>query len=473
MPLLPSSPRLRPRLRPLAVGMLSLLTAFMPLGARSLAAAPPNVLLIMVDDLGWGDLGSYGAVDLHTPHLDQLAAKGGRFTRFRANSSVCSPTRAALLTGRYPDQAGVPGVVRTHPANSWGYLAPDLPTLAEILGPAGYATALVGKWHLGLEAPHTPNDRGFAHFHGFLGDMMDDYWGHRRHGQNYLRLNQSPIDATGIHATDLFTRWARDYLEARAAGDSAPFFLFLSYNAPHDPVQPPAACLARVEARAPRLDPARARLVAFIEHLDHAIGEVLSTLAATGLAEQTLVIFTSDNGGRTDLGARNGPHRGGKGSMYEGGLAVPLIVRWPGQVPAGTVCDQLALTLDLFPTVLAAAGLPAPRETDGRDLGPVWRGEASPDEDRDLYFVRREGGMAYGGLTIQALRRGDWKLLQNSPYTPLELYHLGRDPQEQDNLAATEPARLQELSEALRRHIQAGGTRPWQPPPPGPALSAP
>lgn len=180
---------------------------FVSLPIPGQTALPPNFLLILTDDHGYGDVSAYGAPDVRTPHLDRLAAEGMRFTTMRANATVCSPSRAALLTGRYPDRVGVPGVIRTHPEDSWGWLDPATPTLADDLKQAGYHTALIGKWHLGLASPNTPNERGFDLFHGFLGDMMDSYTTHLRHGQNYLRRNREVLEADG-HATDLFTDWA-------------------------------------------------------------------------------------------------------------------------------------------------------------------------------------------------------------------------------------------------------------------------
>ena len=173
------------------------------------AAEHPNVVVILVDDLGYGDLSAYGATDLRSPHVDALISAGMRFDNFYANCPVCSPTRASLLTGRYPELVGVPGVIRTHPENSWGFLDPRAVMLPEVLRQTGYDTAIIGKWHLGLASPSTPNERGFDHFHGYLGDMMDDYYKHRRHGINYMRLNEREIDPAG-HATDLFTDWSID-----------------------------------------------------------------------------------------------------------------------------------------------------------------------------------------------------------------------------------------------------------------------
>ena len=263
--------------------------------AQTAQDRPPNIVIILVDDLGYGDLSSYGARDLRSPHIDKLVASGMRFDLFYANCPVCSPTRASILTGRYPELVGVPGVIRTHPENSWGYLAEDAVLLPAALRQAGYDTAIVGKWHLGLETPNLPNERGFQWFRGFLGDMMDDYYSHRRHGINYMRADTMEIDPQG-HATDLFTTWACQYLR-QAAGGKRPFYLYLAYNAPHDPIQPPVEWLQKVRQREPELSDKRAKLVALIEHLDDGIGQLMTTLEQTGLADNTLVFFTSDNGG--------------------------------------------------------------------------------------------------------------------------------------------------------------------------------
>jgi len=230
----------------LAVALLAIwcLLGVAQIASAAEAAEAPNILLILVDDLGFGDLSSYGATDLQSPHIDRLMSQGMRFDNFFANCPVCSPTRASLMTGRYPELVGVPGVIRTHAENSWGWLDPSATTLADVLKQAGYHTAIVGKWHLGLESPNRPNDRGFDHFHGYLGDMMDDYYKHRRHGINYMRKNTDEIDPPG-HATDLFSDWACEYLASRENQDQ-PFFLYLAYNAPHTPNQPPPVWVAKV-----------------------------------------------------------------------------------------------------------------------------------------------------------------------------------------------------------------------------------
>ena len=428
----------------------------------ALAAAPaakPNVLMIVVDDLGYGDLSCYGAKDLRTPHIDALAASGMRFTQFYANCPVCSPTRASLLTGRYPDLVGVPGVIRTHRENNWGNLAKDAVLLPQALNSMGYETAIIGKWHLGLEPSRTPMDRGFDHFHGFLGDMMDDYYHHRRHDHNYMRLDRDEIDPQG-HATDLFSQWAAEYIKAQAEKEN-PFFLYLAYNAPHTPIQPPEEWLARVRAREPEMKKVRAKLVALIEHMDDGIGKVLGALDASGAASNTLIVFVSDNGGQLRVGANNGPLHGGKQDMYEGGIRVPMCASWPGHIPAGTECNDVDMTMDLFPTIATACGVSFSHTIDGRSFLPTLRGESQTEEDRTLFWVRREGGRGHGGRAYYAARQGRYKLLQNSPFEPYVLFDLEKDPGEEQPLRKNHRA-YRELSDALREHINASGTVPWQ-----------
>jgi len=432
----------------------------------------PNIVVILADDLGYGDLSCYGAEDLRTPNIDNLVAAGMRFDNFYANSSVCSPTRASLLTGRYPDLVGVPGVIRTHITNNFGYLAPQAILLPRLLKEAGYHTAIIGKWHLGLASPNTPNQRGFDHFAGFLGDMMDDYYTHRRHGFNYMRLNDKEIDPEG-HATDLFTQWAIDYINERAKSRQ-PFFLYLAYNAPHAPIQPPEIWLQKVKNRQTNISDKRATLIALIEHMDDGIGKVLAALKDAGLSDNTLISFTSDNGGQLNLGSSNGLLTGGKGQMYEGGIRVPACTVWPGKIKPGSRSDRVALTMDLFAAICEAGSLKIEHEIDGRSilstlldetqrgakyLAPGFTG-GFPSEDRFLFWVRREGGN-FGGQAFYAARYGNWKLLQNSPFEPLQLHNLADDPKEQHPLDKKHPM-YQELFNALRDHIIQAGAVPWQ-----------
>ncbi len=424
--------------------------------------AKPNFIVIFADDLGYGDVSTYHPSDVRTPQIDQLAAEGMLLTSMRANCTVCSPSRAALLTGRYADRVGVPGVIRTKPEDSWGWFDPTVPTLADELKRVGYHTAIVGKWHLGLESPNTPNERGFDFFHGFLGDMMDSYTTHLRYGNNYLRRNREVIEPQG-HATELFTDWASEYLVERAKQKEQPFFLYLAYNAPHFPIEPPAEWLAKVKQRAPQLDEKRAKNVAFVEHLDHSIGRVLKMLKETGLDQNTVVVFTSDNGGSLPHAQNNDPWRDGKQSHYDGGLRVPFMVRWPDQIKAGSRSDYVGLSFDIFPTFLELAGATPSKELDAVSLVPALKG-GKITTPRDLYFVRREGGVSYGGKSYEAIIRGEWKLLQNDPYSALELYNIQNDPGETKDLAASNKKVLNELAAALRLHIQRGGSTPWQAP---------
>jgi len=425
------------------------------------AHAKPNIIVILVDDLGYGDLSSYGAPDLKSPAIDSLMAAGIRFDSFYANCPVCSPTRAALLSGTYPDLVGVPGVIRTIPHNNWGWLAPHAVLLPKPLKAAGYHTAIVGKWHLGLESPNRPNERGFDHFKGFLCDMIDDYYKHRRHGINYFRENEKEIDPPG-HATDLFTEWAIDYLDDRK-GKKEPFFLYLSYNAPHTPIQPPADWLAKVKARENGITDQRAKLVALIEHLDDGIGHVIAALKKNGQDKNTLIIFSSDNGGQLNVGARCGNHRGGKQDMYEGGLKVPTCAVWPGHIKPGTRSNLRGLSMDIYPTACEAAGAKVPEYVEGVSLLPAMLGRPQAIK-RNMIFVRREGGRLYQGQDYHAFRRGDWKLVHNNPHEPLQLYNLKNDPLETTDLAKSNPQMYNQLKAALRLHYQRAGRVPWQKP---------
>ena len=422
----------------------------------------PNVLVIMVDDLGYGDLSCYGAKDLKTPHLDRLMSEGLRFNEAYANCCVCSPSRAALLTGRYPERVGIPGVVRTHDKDNWGYLTPDSVMLPELFRREGYRTSLIGKWHLGLEKPNRPNQRGFDLFHGFLGDMMDDYWHHRRHGINYMRENEEEIDPPG-HATDLFTQWSMDELE-RCATLQAPFFQFLAYNAPHSPIHPPEAWLAKVKEREQGISGTRAKIVALIEHLDHGIGKVLQTLESLGLSDDTIVVFTSDNGGKLRYGASNGPLRSDKTHVYEGGIKVATCVRWPGHIEAGQVTDFRALTMDIVPTLADICGVPLNHEIDGRSFKTLLLKGGQTQFEHPVFHMWLQG------KTKECMRHGDWKLVRDVAGTPFELYNLKADPYEKQDLAAQHPERLNKMIAALKAHMRSAQRVPWRRPSSGTAL---
>ena len=425
-------------------------------------AKKPNILVIIVDDLGYGDLTSYGAKDLKSPHIDKLISQGLRFNNCYANCPVCSPTRAALLTGRYQELVGVPGVIRTHPEDSWGYLAPSAIMLPQVLKPLGYHTAAIGKWHLGLDKESHPNTRGFDHFHGFLGDMMDDYYHHRRFDQHYMRLNKEKVNPKG-HATDIFSDWTRHFLASRK-DEKEPFFLYLAYNAPHTPIQPPKDWLEKVKAREKGITDKRAKLVALIEHMDHGIGQVINALKANGQWDNTLTIFVSDNGGQLNVGANCGNLRGGKQSMYEGGLKVPACAVWPGVIEAGKTTGFSFLTMDLFPTALEAAGGKSPGGIEGQSILPLLKTGTQKPFQRDVFFTRREGNMKYMGDSSWAMRRGPWKLVKNVPDGPWELFNLENDPLETTDLRTKNAQKYRELAKAMRAQIQRGGSVPWQRP---------
>ena len=453
----------------LSVGLVVTMTFNCALAQDSL----PNILIILADDLGFADVSYYTGIDastdLQTPHINTLAEQGIRFNNFYANSTVCSPTRASLMTGRYPGLVGVPGVLRTDPTTSWGYLSPTVATLADHLKAGGYYTGLVGKWHLGLGPPNLPNQRGFNYFHGFLGDMMDDYCDHLRHGVNYMRENDRVLTSEeheGIHTTELFTNWAIEFIQQRASAGQ-PFFLYLAYNAPHYPIQPPPCpCQAP-----PDLDEgvARAELVKLVEDLDANIGRVIGALADAGVKEDTLVIFTSDNGGQwddvikdlSDTRANNGPYRGSKGWLYDGGIRVPAVAVWPNRIAAGEASDAVALTMDIFPTLLEVAGIGLPQDIDGASLVPVMEGSGTLPADRLLFWERREGYQIGGAY--HAVRSGVWKLVQpHMPTDPFELYDLLEDPHENNERCDEDADICSGLHQLVDGYIGASALVPYR-----------
>jgi arylsulfatase A-like enzyme len=425
-------------------------------------AARPNVLVILADDLGYHDVSYYGTPDIRTPNIDNLCRAGIRFDNFYANSPVSSPSRASLMSGCYPERVGVPGLVRSAPEENFGYLKPDALLLPKLLKAGSYHTAIIGKWNLGLQSPNLPNEKGFDYFHGFLDDMMEDYWSHLRRGINFMRENNLVIDPKG-HATDIFTGWAVDYIRQQAKSND-PFFLYLAYNAPHVPIQPPAEWLQKVKEREPGITDKRAGLVALIEQLDDGIGQVIKSLKESGAYENTVIVFLSDNGGQLSVGANNGKVRDGKGSVYEGGIRVPAFVVWPNHIQPGAVTAQTALTMDIYPTISEIAGIPVNHSINGVSLLPILKDPQQRLPERLLFFTRREGGRQFGGQTIQAVISGSWKLLQNSPYKPYELYNLSQDTLEQRDLLNVWRDQADKLQQRMIEHIQEGGSVPWQKP---------
>ena len=420
----------------------------------------PNIVFILADDHGYGDISAHNGPSIQTPHIDRIAEDGIRLTQFYANSSVCSPSRASLMTGRYPDRVGVPGVIRTHPENNWGYFRQDAITLPSILKQKDYKTSLIGKWHLGLEDENHPCKRGFDYFHGFLGDMMDDYYTHLRHQNNYMRRDFETIDPRG-HATDLFSDWSVEFIQEQAQS-TQPFFLYLAYNAPHTPIQPPDDWVDRVKDREPDISEQRAKYIALVEHMDAGIGRVLDSLEKTDQLSNTLVIYTSDNGGQMGVGAHNGPLRGEKGQMYEGGIRVPTCAMWEGNIPQGHVSDQIGMIMDFYPTLCEITGVHINHEIEGQSILKTLQGEKQDLSERLLYWIRREGGQQFLGDCQHAVRRGDLKLLHNRPFEPLELYDLSNDPLEATDTAKTNTDLFKEMGNLFRQEIQKSGSIPWQ-----------
>ena len=431
--------------------------------ASAQTADRPNIICILVDDLGYGDLSSYGGQDVRTPNIDRIMNEGMRFTDFHANSTVSSPSRASLLTGRYPDLLGVPGVIRTEEEHSWGYLSPDAILLPQVLKTAGYTSAIIGKWHLGYVSPNLPNDKGFDHFKGFLGDMMEDYYEHLRFGNNYMRHNRQVIETKGTHATDLFTQWTIEYLNERK-GKQEPFFLYLAYNAPHTPIQPPSEWEAIVKRREPQMSEDRAKLVALIEHLDHGVGQVLDALEKNGMMNNTLIIFSSDNGGQLSVGANNGFLRGGKQDMYEGGIRVIGGFLWKDRIKAGSVTDNFAVLFDLFPTICEVAGAKITHQIDAISILPTLLGQQQVTDNRTVHWLRREGGDYYGGMAYYATRNGNFKIVQNSPWEPIQFFNLATDPAEQNPLDRDKEFQhiYRQLFRNQTQHIRRSGAVPWQ-----------
>ena len=397
--------------------------------ADARAADPrPNVVVIVADDLGSADLAICGATDVATPHLDALARSGARCTQAYATAPVCAPSRAALLTGRYGQRFGFEfNQGPPEAGNDTFGLPPDATTLAERLRAAGYATGLVGKWHLGTKPGQRPTERGFDEFFGFL-DKASAYDPKRRHRKAETRLLRGvePVEEKGW-LTPTLAREAAAFIDRHAA---RPFFLYLPFGAVHPPVQPDPALAERVASIA---DPDRRAYANLIVGLDDAVGVVLERLEAHGLGANTLLFFTSDNGSIRHDG--NAPLRGVKTQFLEGGLRVPLLLRWNGRIPAGVVFERPVHLLDLAATAATACGLAVP-EHDGVDLVPFLAGAVATPPHAALFW-------RYGSRL--AVRRGDWKLVRVAPGRALSLFDLAADPRELRDLAEERPEQVAEL----------------------------
>jgi arylsulfatase A-like enzyme len=407
------------------------------------------VVLFILDDLGHADLASYGAKDVRTPGTDRLAREGVRLTECYAAAPVCTPTRAALMTGRYQQRVGLEWVLT--PADAAKGLPATPPTLARRLKDAGYATALVGKWHLGWKEEFRPTRHGFDEFFGFLSGAVD-YYSHRNEsGQPDLYDNDRPAEATG-YLTDLITARAEAFVARHA---DRPFFLEVAYNAPHWPYEPPDMDRPPDFPAGPVDDVinrwafagSRADYVRMLERADAGIGRVLAALDRRGLADRTLVVFTGDNGGESF--SSMGPLFHHKGSLWEGGIRVPCLLRYPPRLPAGTVSSQPAITMDLTATILAAAGVEPPTETplDGVDLVPLLSGGRLQER---TFFWRLPAGNR-----TTAVRHGKWKYVAERRFPGL-LFDLAADPGERQDLARFHPelvARLRSLTAEWERAV--------------------
>lgn len=418
-------------------------------GARA-AATKPNFVVILADDMGYADLSCYGNDRYTTPHLDTLAREGLRFTDFHANGPVCSPTRAALLTGRYQQRSGVDEVIFADPGRGKRAehgLQPTEMTFARVLQQAGHRTALMGKWHLGYDVKFNPRHHGFDEFRGYLSGNVDFHSHIDQAGFADWWHDLERVEEKG-YSTHLITRHAIRFIEQNR---DRPFCLYVAHEAPHSPYQGPGDPPVRgPDAQPPVAGAAIGRAYReMVQEMDRGVGEIVATLRRLGLAENTLVFFCSDNGGTRE--GNNGPLNGAKASVWEGGHRVPAIAWWPGRIKPG-VTSETALTMDLMPTLLELAAAPAPRglALDGVSLAPLLLA-SRPLAERTLFW-------AYGGR--YAVRRGPWKLVLNQPgpETPKgkkaaargpALFNLGDDLGEKKDLAAAEPARVRELEAAL------------------------
>jgi len=446
-------------------GMASLLLA---LAVRAETDRLPDIVLIVCDDLGYGDLGCYGGRVIETPNIDRLAAEGMRFTDFYSAYCLCSASRAALLTGCYPPRISMPGVIG---ARARVGLHPDETTIAEVLRSRGYRTSCIGKWHVGDAAAVLPTAQGFDRYFGipYSNDMLrrkpwgnevqdlDRIWQNKRwdiYANELYRdttVVESPVDQRTI--TRRYTEEAVRFV--REEGDE-PFFLYLAHSMPHVPLFVPD------ELWDP--DPRRAYELT-VEHIDEMTGVLLDALEESGRDRETLLIFTSDNGpwlSKHHHGGSSGGLRAGKGTTYEGGMRVPCLMRWPGRIEAGRVYREVVATIDLLPTLAAIAGaeLP-PRPIDGVDVGPVLTdpSASSPREERGLLYYKM-------GRPVSA-RLGKWKLRRQRVDLKVrsELYDLEADPGETDNLTGRHPRivdLLEEFLETEHRKVKAGQRDAWR-----------
>lgn len=426
-----------------------LLAACLPAPAQLADRERTNVVLIYIDNVGWGDLACYGNPVIRTPHMDRLATQGVRLTDFYIPTSSCSPSRGALLTGRYPDRNGLTHQLSVQ-ENWTGIGLPHAEKLLpEIMREHGYTTAAFGKWNIGFAPGSRPTERGFDEFIGCISGNCD-YYTHVYNGRLDMHVGTEPERIEG-YSTDIFADAAVDFIRRSA---DRPFFLFVPFNAAHYPNRKNKAAnqpflwqapseFFEAYGYSPSTTVAEEGYRAVMTALDAGVGRVLQQLDDSGLAKRTLVMLASDNGAwvgsrKPELEvASNAPFRDGRTSVYEGGVRTPCIIRWPGMLPANTVAREPLVNMDLFVLALRAAGIEAPsdRIIDGRDPLPALRGEAASPH-RNIYFRYRD---------ISGLRQGRWKLVRSSPTAPVELYDLHTDFAESRDLAKERPALAQRL----------------------------
>lgn len=428
--------------------------------------AKPNVILIMADDQGSVDLGCYGAKDLVTPNTDALAQRGVRFTQFYSAAPVCSPSRAGTLTGRYPVRAGVPGNVASQRGGR-GAMPPSEVTMAEMFKAAGYATAHIGKWHLGYTPETMPNAQGFDHSFGHMGGCIDNYshffyW----NGPNIHDLHRNGVEVhhDGEYFPDLMLREASQFMERSR---DRPFFIYYAMNTPHYPYQGDAKWLERFK----HLPYPRNLYAAFIASQDERLGALFKKVDDLGLRERTIIVFQSDNGYSTEErahygGGDSGPYRGAKFSLFEGGIRLPAIVSWPGRLPQNEVRGQLAHACDWMPTLAELAGVKPPAvHLDGRSLAGVLKSAATPSPHNGSTVHWQTGN---GANAAWAVREGDWKLVVNTRDTgsgdadrgavALFLANLKDDIGEKTNLAEQRPDIVARLRERHARVLGAASS---------------
>ncbi len=402
-----------------------------------------NIVYIMADDLGYGDLSCYGCRDIRTKHIDDLANQGVRFTNFYANHPECTPTRTALLTGRYQHRFGglecaigignvgrYDDAIRLRAENELG-LPTQAVTIAELLKKEGYSTALYGKWHLGYEEKFNPTNHGFDDFFGVIGGNCDYFHHTEPQGLHVLYKNKKEVHRDG-YMTDLITEESVDFIN-RSKED--PFFLYVSYTAPHSPYQGPDDKTGEPVPQDEWNEGTRATYIEMVERMDYGIGQIVATLEKNGLADNTLVIFASDNGANRK--GRNYPFSGYKGGLFEGGIRVPCVVRWPGHIPAGTESGHMCITMDLSLSMMRAANvvIPPDKEFDGADILKQVE-EQQPITERTLFWRARRGERTWKAVRDVSLkyiyRRDGEKVTEY-------LFNLEKDPMEKKNLIDQQP----------------------------------